>query len=315
MLPFHVVTDFLHWTLVGAVQHHFELTFFNLHHHRLLTHPAHHVERRVLLAPQRQLQNVRLDALLDRHTQWLLDAEEPVGRAQTIETLMRALVVVILHPQAHALPRLLEGGELGAAEELIPDRFPEPLDFAQRHRVMRLAADVVDVVLLEFLLEPRLAPPRGVLPPVVGQHFLGHAVVGHGAAIDFQHVLAGLAVEQLQPDQIARVVIHEADQVGLLAADADGADIALPQLHRRRPLKEPRFGRITFPLRLGLGHQLVLVQRLPHRLRAGRQEQHAPQPLGDAQDAELRLLGLQAHDGLLHGDCARARRRAPSIGL
>jgi hypothetical protein len=266
LLPFHVVTDFLHRTLRRAVQHHFELPFFHPHHHRLRAHPAHHVKRRLRLAPQRQLQDVRLKALLDGRAQRLLDAEEPVRRTQALQPLMRALVVVIFHPQPDAFPRLVEGGELGAAEELVPDRFPEPLDLAQRHRVMRLAADVMNVVLLELQLEPRLAPPGGVLPPVVRQHFLGHTVFGHGAAIDFQHVLAGLAPAQLQPDQVARVVVHEAEQVRLLAAQPDGADLALPQLHRRRPFKEPRLGRIARALGLGLGQQLVLMQRLPHGL-------------------------------------------------
>ncbi len=173
---------------------------------------------------------------------------------------------------------------------------------------MGLTADVMDVVLLEFHLEPGFTPPRSVLPPVVGQHLLGHTVFGHGATVDFQDVLAGLAAEQIQPNQIARVVIHEADQVRLLAAEPDGADIALPELHRRRPLEEPRFRRIPPALGFGLGQQLMLVQRLAHRLRAGRQQQHPAHPLGNAPDAALRILRLQPHDFLLHGDGARTRQ-------
>jgi len=302
---FHVVADFLHGLFRGAIQHHLELALFDFHHHRLLAHPPDHVKRRLRLAPQRQLQDVRLDALLEGLAQRLLNGKEPIRRTQAFEPLVRALVVVVFHPQPDAVPRLLEGSELGATEELVPDRLPEPLDLAQRHRVMRLAAEVMDVVFLELLLEPRLAPPRGVLPPIVRKHLPGHSILGQRAAIDFQHVLTGLAAEQFEPHQIARVVIHEADQIRLLAADAESADIALPQLHRRGPLKETRLGRVAFAFSLGLGHQLVLVQCLPYRLGTRRQEQHPPHPLGDPPDAELRLFRFQPHDGLLYRDRAR----------
>ena len=228
LLTFHLADDCFHRRGRLTIQHHLELAGFHLHHERLFAHPAHHVERRLRLSPQGQFLDVVLNTLLNDLPERLLNDKEPIRRTHALQTLMGPLVVVVFHPQPDALPRLLEGGELRTAQELLPDRLPEPLDLAQCHRVMRLAADVVDVVLLEFHLEPRLASPRGILPPVVGEHFLGHAVFGHGAAIEFQHVLAGLAAEQLQPDQIARVVIHEANQIRLLAAEPDGANVALP---------------------------------------------------------------------------------------
>jgi hypothetical protein len=55
---------------------------------------------------------------------------------------MGPLVVVVLDPQPHPFPRLLETVELGAAEELAPDRLPQPLDLAQRHRMVGTGLDV-----------------------------------------------------------------------------------------------------------------------------------------------------------------------------
>jgi len=95
---FHVVTDFLHRTLLGSVQHHLELTFLHLHHDRLFTHPPHHVERRLGLPPQRQLQDVFLDTLLDGLPERLLDGKEPVSRTHPFEPLMGSLMVVVFHP-------------------------------------------------------------------------------------------------------------------------------------------------------------------------------------------------------------------------
>jgi hypothetical protein len=48
------------------------------------------------------------------------------------------------------------------------------LDLAERHRVNLPGADMLDPVLLQFLLEAGLAPKAGVLPPVVVQHLLGN---------------------------------------------------------------------------------------------------------------------------------------------
>jgi hypothetical protein len=161
----------------------------------LLAEPPDHVEGRLGLAAQRQLLDVVGNAALDHGTQFLRDGEEPIRRAQSVQRLVRPLVVVVFHPQADPLAGLLEAVELRPHQEVLPDRLPVTLDLAQCHRVMGLAAEVMHPVLLQLLLEPRFAAPGGVLPPVVGEHFLGHAVLAHGAAIDLQHVLRRLAAK------------------------------------------------------------------------------------------------------------------------
>ncbi len=205
-------------------------------------------------------------------------------------------MVVVLHPQPHAFAGLFEAVELRPFQEVLPDRFPEPLDLAQRHRVMRLAAKVVNPIFRQFVLEPRLAVPGGVLPPVVGQHLLGHAVLAHGGAIDLQYVLGHLAAKQIQPDDIARVVIDEPDQVGVLAPQPKREDVRLPHLIGRRPLEEPRFGRVALRLLLARVDELLLVQRAPHRLGAARQKQYPPQQLRNSLHPKVGILSLQRRD-------------------
>ena len=209
---------------------------------------------------------------------------------------MRAAVVVVLHPVADAFPRFLERLEAGAHQELLLQRLPEPLDLAQRHRMLRRAADVVDVIALKFLLELRLAPPTGVLPPVVGQHFLRRAIGRHRLAIDLHHVGAGLAAEHPQAGDVPRVVIEESDDVRRAAQDGEVRDVALPHLVRRGTLEPARRG-LWLPahLRPQLGQPRGL-QMLAYRLGTGLQEEPAPQDLRDPLRPPLRFGLLQLRD-------------------
>jgi len=54
--------------------------------------------------------------------------EEAVRRAEAIEGLVGPPVVVVLHPESDPLAGGVEAVELGAREELLPDRLPEALD-------------------------------------------------------------------------------------------------------------------------------------------------------------------------------------------
>jgi len=216
---------------------------------------------------------------------------------------VRPFVVVILHPVAHSFAGLLEAVELRPDQELLPDRFPEPFDLAQRHRVVRLAAEVVDPVFGQFLFKAGLAPPVRVLPPVVGKHLFGQPVLCDSRAVDLQHVLGALAAEQVQPNHVTRLIVNEADQVGVLAAKPEGEDVALPHLVGRAALEEPRLGRVLRHPLARPGHEPVLVQRAAHRLVTARQKQHTPQQLGNPLHAVVRMLLFQ------RGDLQLDRRR------
>ncbi len=159
-----------------------------------------------------------MDAAFDDLAEFLGDAEEAVRGTEALQALVRAPVVVILHPEPDPLAGRVEAVELRAVQELLPDRLPEALDLAERHRVMGPALEVMDAILLELGLEPGRAPPAGELPALVGEQLLRDAVFRHGPAVDLEHVLRRLAAEHLEPHHVPGVIVNKADQVGVLAA-------------------------------------------------------------------------------------------------
>ncbi|MEI7881596.1 MAG: hypothetical protein WCI95_12045 [bacterium] len=127
-------------------------------------------------------------------------------------------MVVIFHPPGDPFPRRLERVELRTAQEIFPDRFPEPLDFPKRLRVVGLAAKVMDPILLHFTLEPRLPSPVRVLPAIVRQHLLGNPVLARASTVNLQHVLRRLRTVQSKSGDVAGMIINEPDQVRHLTA-------------------------------------------------------------------------------------------------
>jgi hypothetical protein len=156
--------------------------------------------------------------------------------------LVRPLVIVVLHPQPHPLAGGLEAIELRSHQELLPDRLPEPFDLPQGHGMMRPALDVVNPILAQLRLETRRAAPTAVLAALIREHFFGHAVLRHRRAVHLQHVLRRLAAKHVQPHHVAGVIIDKADEVGVLASQAEGKDIGLPHLVGSRPLEEAWLG-------------------------------------------------------------------------
>jgi len=96
----------------------------------LAVHPSDHVKGRLGFAAQGQFQEVVLDAGLNGLAQLGLDLEKAVGRAKTLDALIGATMVVVFNPELDALAGRLEALELGADQEVLPDRGPEPLDLA-----------------------------------------------------------------------------------------------------------------------------------------------------------------------------------------
>lgn len=124
---------------------------------------------------------------------------------------MRPLVIVILHPPAKALARLLEGRESRPADELFPDRFPEALYFPKRLRMVRAAANMLDPVPFQFLLELGFAVPTRILPPVIRQHLLGYPICSHASPEYLHQIIGRLATEYFQGRDVPGMIVDEPD--------------------------------------------------------------------------------------------------------
>jgi len=211
-----IVDKFFLRSAALSVNEHPDFALLGPDHHRLTAHAAHHVKGIHRPAAKGQLQGILLDPLFDRLPQLVGDLKEAVCRTKSPDPLVRPLVVVVLDPQRGARHRLLEAVKLRPLQKLPQHRLPEPLDLAQRHRVMRPGADVFNPVFRQLLLKAGLAPPVGVLPAIVGQHLLGNSVLSHRPPVGLQHVLGGLAAVQPQGRHVAAVIVDEADQVGVV---------------------------------------------------------------------------------------------------
>ena len=114
---------------------------------------------------------------------------------------------------AEALTGIGKESEHGIQKKLFPYGTPEPLDLAERHRVMRGAADVLHALTAEHFLKLCLAAPGDELPAVVRKDLPGSTPLADGALDNFQDGIGCLLAEQAVAHDIAGVVINNADQV------------------------------------------------------------------------------------------------------
>ena len=161
----------------------------------MAVHPSDHVKGGARLAAQGHLQDVLLDASLHGLAQFALNLEEPIGRAESFDALVRALMVVMFDPELDALAGGVEALELRPGEEVLPDGGPEALNLSQRHGMLGPGLDMGHSVLLQFGLETRSAAPTGILSAVIRQHLFGRLKLRHRLAIDFNDRFGGRTAE------------------------------------------------------------------------------------------------------------------------
>jgi hypothetical protein len=128
-----------------------------------------------------QAQCVLLHLRLDARTHLTCRPEEPIRRRQPLDALVRTLEVVVLDKERHPALTVLEVGEHRAAEQLLPQRLPEPFDLPAGLRVVWPALHMRDAVALELRLELRAPAPGGVLPALIRQDLPRRAVLGDAA--------------------------------------------------------------------------------------------------------------------------------------
>ena len=207
----------------------------------LLAELADDVERLARRLLEREPQLVGRHSALDLGPHVRGGLEVAVGGDEAVERLVRTLEVVVADEVLEPALCVDDVREHGAAEKLVPQGLPEALDLAERLRVLRPAADVVDTHPGEQLLELGLAAPHRVLPAVVGQH-LGRLAVRRDAALErLHHQRRLLVVRERVADHEAAVVVHEhADVEPLGAPQPEREDVRLPQLVRHRALEAAR---------------------------------------------------------------------------
>jgi hypothetical protein len=144
------------------------------------------------------------------------------------------------------------------------------------------------------------------LAAVVGEHFLGRAELRGGPPVNLDDCVCGLAAEQVDADDEPRVVVHEGDQVGVVAAQPEAEDVTLPHLVGGGPLEEAGLGGIALGPPGGRGDELFLVQGAAHRFGAGLHEEPSAQHLRDAPHPPT-PIGLLESDDLLADRLGEAR--------
>lgn len=143
-----------------------------------LTGQIKRLPQRLLL---RQAQRVLLNLCLDARAHRTRRAEEPIGRSESFQPLMRSLEVVVLDKERHPPLAVLEVGEHCARQQLLPQRLPEPLDLPAGLRMMWPAFHMHDAVAFQLRFELRAPAPSGVLTALVGQDLPRRPILGDTA--------------------------------------------------------------------------------------------------------------------------------------
>lgn len=221
-------------------------------------------------------------------------AEVPVRGDEALNPLVWALEVVAVDEELQPSLAVLEVGEHRARKKLVPQCLPEALHLAQRLRVLRARLEVSNSLSPQLGLEVRRAPPRGVLPAVVGQHFAWHAITGDAALQRLHHQRALHVVRERVAHNEATAVVHEDCHVEpLVLAQEEAEDVGLPELVGLSALEAPRRRRAAQLLRRSRRQQAFLVQNPPHhRLRNG-EPFEASELIGNPSRPRVRLCPLR----------------------
>jgi hypothetical protein len=202
----------------------------------------------------RQAQCVLGHLSLDARAYLAGGTEVPIRRRQALKALMRALEVVVLDKQRHAPLAVLEVGKHRAAEQLLPQRLPEPLDLAAGLRMVRSALHMRDAVTFELGFELGRATPGGVLPSLIGEDLPRRAVVRNAARERLEHQHTSLVMRHRQAHQVTGVIIQERGHIDpLVSAQQEREQVRLPQLVRLGTLEVLHRLLATHALRRRLG--------------------------------------------------------------
>lgn len=226
---------------------------------------------------------------------------------------MRSLEVVVLHEQPDASLAVGEVCEHRLAQELLPQRLPEPLDLPERLWMLRPALHVCDAVTAQELFEVRLAAPRRVLPSLVGEDLARLAVLRYAALQRLEYQRRLLVMRHRPRHQVPRVIVHERRDVqSLISSQLEREDVALPQLIRLGAFETTR-RLLTRRYLLAVLEQPLLVKDPPHRRLGNSKALEARHHIAEPPRSPVRVLAsLRHHRRALrcrHALCLRLRHR------
>src|SRR5580765_7179011 len=147
-------------------------------------------------------------------------------------------------------------------------------------------------IFFEFSFKARGAPPTGVLATIIGQHLFGGLKRRHRLTVNFDDRFGRRTAEEIRPDDKARIVIQESDDISITATEPKGEDIRLPHLVGSGALEKARSSHVALSLwSFGSRRQeLGLMELLSHGFWTGLKKEHPAQPLRDAFDPKARVL-------------------------
>jgi hypothetical protein len=166
----------------------------------------------------RQPQRILADGLLDGRAHLGRGTKETVRGHQSRKRLMGSLKIVGVDEEPQPPLTVSKVGKHRPRQKLVPQGLPESLDLPQRLRMLRSALDVPDPLAPQFLLELRLAPPRRVLSPLVGQKLAWRPVRRDSARQRLHHQARLLVVRERRRNQVARVVVQKRGQIQSLVS-------------------------------------------------------------------------------------------------
>ncbi len=160
--------------------------------------------------------------------------EEAVSRDGVVQALVGSEVVVVVDEGGQALLGFMQLLGPDSGPELFTNGLPKALALAHGLRVLGSGQNVVDALAVQQLPEAAGASPGVILPSLVREQLLGFAKALDAFQKCFLNEVRGLSQAQTPRDDIAAVVVHEGDQIHLLAvpSQVEAGDVGLPKLAR-----------------------------------------------------------------------------------
>lgn len=249
---------------------------------------------------------------LKAKTHLVLGPKEAVGGHGVVQTLMGAEVVVVVDEISQALLRFVQLLRAHARPKLLAHGLPKAFALAHSLWVFGARKDVLDALTVQQLAETAGAPPGVILPALVRQQLLGLAEALDAFQHRFLHKVRGLLQAQAPRDDVAAVVVHEGDQVHLLAVagQVETGDVGLPQFAGLGALKAPGKRRL-FPTlgRRASRRQGLFLHHPPDHWRAGFESFEPGQKALHLAQAKVRKLGLHLLDAFAQSRSHRSPAR------